>query len=96
LTAAPSVTVKPPRVGESPWAFECRTLQVIRIDPDVPDAGNVVIGRVVHVFVRDDIVNQRMHVDPDKLQAIGRLGGKGYCTTRDRFEMPRGLAALEQ
>ncbi|MEE8458253.1 MAG: flavin reductase family protein [Phycisphaerales bacterium] len=96
LTAAPSVTVKPPRVGESPWAFECRTLQVIRIDPDVPDAGNVVIGRVVHVFVRDDIVNQRMHVDPEKLLAIGRLGGLGYCTTRDRFEMPRGLAALEQ
>jgi flavin reductase (DIM6/NTAB) family NADH-FMN oxidoreductase RutF len=55
-----------------------------------------VIGRVVHVYVRDEIVNKRMHVDPDKLQAIGRLGGSGYCTTRDRFEMPRGLAALKQ
>ncbi len=96
LTAAASVKVKPPRVGESPWAFECETLQVIRIDPDAPDAGNIVIGRVVHVFVRDDIVDQRMHVDPDKLRAIGRLGGQAYCTTRDRFEMPRGLAALEQ
>ena len=96
LTRAPSVSVKPPRVAESPWAFECRTLQVIRIDPAKPDAGNVVIGRVVHVFVRDDIVDQRMHVDPQKLRAIGRMGGRGYCTTRDRFEMTRGLGALDE
>ena len=96
LTRAPSVSVKPPRVAESPWAFECRTLQVLRIDPANPDAGNVVIGRVVHVFVRDDIVNERMHLDYEKLRAIGRLGGQGYCTTRDRFEMPRGLGALDE
>ncbi len=94
LNATPSVKVKPPRVAESPWAFECRTLQVFRIDPANPDAGNVVIGRVVHVFVRDDLVNEGMHVDPEKLRAIGRMGGRGYCTTRDRFEMQRGLSAL--
>ena len=96
LTRAPSMSVKPPRVAESPWAFECETMQVIRIDPANPDAGNVVIGRVVHVFVRDDIVDERMHVDPEKLRAIGRLGGQGYCTIRDRFEMPRGLGALDE
>jgi len=96
LNATPSVKVKPPRVAESPWAFECRTLQVFHIDPASPDAGNVVIGRVVHVFIRDDLVNERMYVDPEKLRAIGRMGGRGYCTTRDRFEMQRGLGALEK
>ena len=30
-----------------------------------------------------------------KLKAIGRLGGLGYCTTRDRFDIPRGRAALD-
>ena len=54
------------------------------------------LGRVVQVHVRDDLVNERMHVDPARLATIGRMGGVGYCTTRDRFEMPSGRSALEQ
>ena len=41
------------------------------------------------------LVDESMHVDPERLQAIGRMGGAGYCTTRDRFEMPFGLQALD-
>jgi flavin reductase (DIM6/NTAB) family NADH-FMN oxidoreductase RutF len=95
LTPAPSRLVGPPRVAESPVAFECRTLQVIRTSPGAPAGGNVVLGRVVHIHLRDDLVDPNMHVDPDRLRAIGRLGGAGYCTTRDRFEVPRGLQAME-
>ncbi|MEZ6241740.1 MAG: flavin reductase family protein [Phycisphaerales bacterium] len=95
LTEASSVVVRPPRVAQSPVCFECETVQVTRTNPGKPAGGNIVIGRVVHVFVRDGVVNERMHVDPDALGAIGRLGGLGYCTTRDRFEMPMGRAALE-
>lgn len=95
LTPAPSVKVKPPRVSESPVAFECETMQVIRTNPGGVASGNIVIGRVVHVFVRDDLINERFHIDPAKLDAIGRMGGLGYTRTRDRFEMPMGLEALE-
>ena len=28
-------------------------------------------------------------IDPDKLNAIGRMGGPIYVRTRDRFEMQR-------
>jgi flavin reductase (DIM6/NTAB) family NADH-FMN oxidoreductase RutF len=94
LTPAPSRVVRPPRVAESPVAFECRTVQVVRTNPGAPGGGNVVIGRVVHVVVRDDLVNERLHVDPARLQAIGRMGGIGYTTTRDRFEMPMGREAM--
>ena len=94
LTAAPSRVVEPPRVAESAFSFECETVQVVRTNPGTPGGGNVVIGRVVHVHIRDDAVNERMHVDPDVLANIGRMGGLGYCTTRDRFEMPFGRAAL--
>src|SRR5262245_7244867 len=59
LTAAPSVMVRPPRVVESPVAFECETVQVVRTNPGVPAGGNIVIGRVIHVFVRDDLINER-------------------------------------
>lgn len=90
-----SHVVRPPRVAESPIAFECRTLEVVRTNPGRPGGGNVVLGQVVHVFVRDDLVNDRMHVDADKLAAIGRMGGHGYLTTRHRFDLPRGRAALD-
>jgi len=96
LTPVPSRVVKPPRVAESPWAFECETVQIIRTNPGVPGGGNAVIGRVVHVWTRDDVVNERLIVDAGALGAIGRMGGFSYCTTRDRFEMPVGRSALER
>lgn len=95
LTPAPSVKVRPPRVAESPVCFECQTTQIVRTNPGAPGGGNAVFGRVVHVYLRDDLVNARLHVDPDRLAAIGRMGGLGYTRTRDRFEMPMGLEALE-
>lgn len=95
LTPAPSTKVRPPRVAESPVAFECETLQIVRTNPGVPAGGNIVIGRVVHVFVDDGLINERYHTDPEKLDAIGRMGGLTYCRTRDRFDLPRGKAALE-
>jgi hypothetical protein len=50
---------------------------------------------VVHVFVRDDLINERFHIDPAALDAIGRMGGLGYTRTRDLFEMPMGRDAME-
>ncbi len=94
LSPAPSAVVRPPRVAESPWSFECETVQVVRTNPGAPAGGNIVIGRVVHIHLADGLVDERMHVDPDMLGAIGRMGGLGYCTTRDRFEMPMGRSAL--
>ncbi len=95
LHASPSVAVRPPRVAESPVSFECRTLQVIRTNPGKAAGGNVVLGQVVHIFVRDDVINDRFHADPSKLRAIGRMGGMGYCRTNERFDIPMGRAALD-
>lgn len=94
LIPVPSAKVRPPRLAESPVSFECETLQVVRTAPGEPASGNVVLGRVVCVHVVDELVNERFHVDPDRLRAVGRMGGFEYCRTRDRFSMPRGLAAL--
>jgi len=96
LTPAPSAIVRPPRVAESPLAFECRTTQVVRTNVGGAAGGNIVIGRVVHVFVRDDVINERFHLDPAKLDVVGRMGGLGYTRTRDRFEMPMGVEAIKK
>jgi flavin reductase (DIM6/NTAB) family NADH-FMN oxidoreductase RutF len=90
ISPAPSRIVRPPRVAQSPISFECRTMQIIRTNPGVPAGGNIVIGRVVHVHAADGLVNDRLHVDPARLDAVGRMGGLSYCTTRDRFELPMG------
>ena len=95
LAMARSAFVKPPRVADSPAAFECRTLQVVRTNAGAPGGGNIVIGQVVHVFVRDDLINERLHIDQGRLDAIGRMGGLMYARTRDRFELPMGREALK-
>jgi flavin reductase (DIM6/NTAB) family NADH-FMN oxidoreductase RutF len=69
LTAIAGVKVKAPRVAESPVSFECVTQQVIRTNPGQPAGGNIVIGRVVHVHVRDGLINERLHIDPAGLDA---------------------------
>src|SRR4030095_6459463 len=95
LMPAPSKVVRPPRVAQSLVAFECETLQIVRTNPGQPLGGNIVIGRVMHVFVRDDLINERFHIDPATLDAIGRLGRTTYCRTRDRFNLPFGRGAVE-
>lgn len=86
--------VKSPRVAESPIAFECRTLEVIRTASDRPAGGNIVIGEVVYIHVDDDLINDRHHIDAEKLAAIGRMSGMEYAYTHDRFVLPRGRDAL--
>ena len=97
LTPVPSRLVGPPRVAQSPVAFECRTLSIVRTaPPGTPGAGALVLGQVVHIAVDDALVNDRLHVDPAVLAAVGRMGGSGYATTRDRFDLARGRTALDQ
>jgi len=94
LTPAPSQVVRPPRLAESPVSFECRTTQVLRLAPDEPGGANLVLGEVVHLHLAETLVDDKLRVLPDRLPAIGRLGGLGYCTIRNRFDLPRGRAAM--
>jgi flavin reductase (DIM6/NTAB) family NADH-FMN oxidoreductase RutF len=95
LETTASSRVRPPRVARAPWAFECETVHIVRTHPGRPAGGNVVIGRVVHVFVDDALVNERFHVDELRLHALARLGGFGYTTPDRRFEMPPNRTALK-
>ncbi|TVQ63228.1 MAG: flavin reductase family protein [Phycisphaerales bacterium] len=95
LTPTPSSVVKPPRVLESPASFECRTVRIVRTNPGEAGGGNIVLGEVVRVHARDGLLNDRLHTDAGGLASVGRMGGASYCLTRDRFDLPRGKAALD-
>lgn len=90
LTPAMCARIRAPYVAESPIHFECETLEVRRFAPGVPFGGNMVLGRVVHARVDDALAHPRMHIDPEKLRAVGRMGGDWYAATRERFELERG------
>lgn len=94
LEPAPAAVVRPARVRGSPMGFECRTERVIALSPGRAGGGNIVVGRVVRVWAAEGVLNDRLHADPAALDALGRMGGMGYCTTRDRRELPMGRAAL--
>ena len=86
LRAAPSSSVKPPCILESPASLECQEWGTLLI------GGNrVVIGLVKRLHLRDDLFDaDKKRVRADKLFLIGRMASPHwYCRTRDRFEMIR-------
>ena len=88
LTRLPSVKITPPRIAESPVAFECKLFQTIPLGP----GNTLVLGHVVAMHVRDDVVLDALnhYIDTPKLDLIGRMHGSGwYSRTTERFEMPR-------
>ena len=87
LTAIPSDIVKPPRVAESPVNMECRLNQVINLGEGHGGHG-LVIGTIVLMHVRDDIINGH-RINHQLMKPTGRLAGSMYCHTTDTFELVR-------
>jgi len=88
LTTVDSLKVKPPRVKESAAQFECELIQIVKVG-DGPLAANLIIGKILHLHIADEVLDQRGRVDSQRLDNVGRLGGAEYSTTRDRFEISR-------
>jgi flavin reductase (DIM6/NTAB) family NADH-FMN oxidoreductase RutF len=87
LTPVASEVVRPPRVGESHVQMECRLQQVIHVSTE-PLGGSLVLGEVLRFHV-STLLFDNFRIDPDQLQAIGRMAGSTYTRTRDRFDMER-------
>ena len=71
--------VRPPRLKDSPIAVECEYMQTI--DLPAPKDGSraaMVIGRVVHIHVADDVITGEGLIDMKKLRPVGRLGYYDY------------------
>jgi flavin reductase (DIM6/NTAB) family NADH-FMN oxidoreductase RutF len=88
LHTVASVKVRPPRIAESPAHLECRVRQIVPVGTG-PIAANLVIGEVVMIHVRDDVLGANGRPDPRKLRTVARLGGDFWCHTSDLFELKR-------
>lgn len=79
--------VAAPLIAQSPVQLECR--ETVSLSLGTRNR-NLVVGEIVHLHMRDGLVDERFHVDVDALDLVGRLhGADWYTTTRDRFRVPR-------
>lgn len=83
LTAVPGVRVGCPYILEAPVAMECRRHLTLGLGR----SREIVLGEVLAMHIRDDLVDDRLHVDQSGLDALGRMGGHGYATTREQFDL---------
>jgi flavin reductase (DIM6/NTAB) family NADH-FMN oxidoreductase RutF len=90
LTMAPSQIVRPPYVGESPAALECKVIEFLELK-DLerrPIQRYLIIGQVVATHIKDEfITNGRF--DPVKAQTIARCGYNDYATVENQWELVR-------
>jgi len=95
LTEEASLTIRPPRVKESPVQFECVVNQVIPLGTE-GGAGNLVICEVKLMHVNIDVLNAVGKIDQQKIDLVSRLGGDWYARAHGEalFEVPKPLTTL--
>lgn len=85
MQKSPSSVVTPPRVSDVVAAMECELLTAMQLGHG-PGGANLVVGRIVAIYLDNRVVDAAGKVDPEKIFTIGRMGGPRYTKTRDRFE----------
>lgn len=83
VTAAKSISVRPPRVGEAPISFELELDQIIELGSD-----HLILGKVVHYHIKDEYYLGNYKVDLEKLKPLGRLANR-YSEMQGLFSLPR-------
>jgi flavin reductase (DIM6/NTAB) family NADH-FMN oxidoreductase RutF len=85
LALAPCECVSVPRIAAAPVSMECSFMQEVRLG-----SFSLVLGKILFMHVRDDAVRdaERLYIDAENLDLIGRMEGGWYTRTQDRFEMP--------
>lgn len=93
FTPIDSHLVKPKRVKESPFQMECKLLDMIELGGEA-GSGNLAICEVIKYHISEDIMTDG-HIDPYKLDSVGRNGGNFYTRANGDalFELSKpGLA----
>jgi flavin reductase (DIM6/NTAB) family NADH-FMN oxidoreductase RutF len=91
LEMVPSRLVKAPRIAASPIHLECVFHQcVVLPGHSVDNIPNIVIGRVVGVHIKDEVLTADGKIDVKKIRPIARLGYMDYTVVDTIFTMVPG------
>jgi flavin reductase (DIM6/NTAB) family NADH-FMN oxidoreductase RutF len=83
LTSERSERVAPPRVAQSPYALECRVVDIIEMGNGV-----LIFGEVVLIAIDEDMM-EGAHVRAQGLDLISRLGGNAWGEIGTQHNVPR-------
>ncbi|MFM2225291.1 MAG: hypothetical protein RJA07_1493 [Bacteroidota bacterium] len=78
FTPLASEVVKPFRVAESPVQFECKVREVIATGTE-GGAGNLIVCEILVMHINDDVLDESMRIDANKIDLVARMGGDLYC-----------------
>lgn len=88
LTKLDSVCVQAPRIAESKVQLECELFESLDFGSH-PGSGSLVIGKVVHIHIQDDLYSKG-RIITEKLLPVGRMAGQTYTKPlADTFELIR-------
>jgi flavin reductase (DIM6/NTAB) family NADH-FMN oxidoreductase RutF len=91
LETAPSVTVAPPRILDTPVAMECKVSMILQIG-----SGNIVLGEVTNFSFGTGVLRPGFDeatsflpgcVDPTSISPVARLGGNDYAALQEVVEV---------
>ena len=86
LTPVASRLVTPPRIAEAPVSFECRRAVTLQLGP----GRDLVVGEILTMHARDGLIDpDKLYLDREKYDVIGRLYADLYAPLRDVFSMKR-------
>lgn len=77
LTPLPSDLVRPFRVKESPINMECKVTDIITLG-DQGGAGHLIVCEMLRMHIREEVLDEKGRIMPDKLDLMGRLGRAYY------------------
>ena len=81
LTPVPSKKIKPPRVKETPVAFECTVSKIIELG-NGPGAGNLILAKVELIHINTKYLNEKGYLDTTLLDLVGRMGDNWYIRAK--------------
>lgn len=87
LTKSLSRSVTAPGVEDALVRFECN-LREVKLIGEGAMGGSMMLLDVLGVEVNDTAMREG-RIANDLLDAVGKLAGDGYCTTRSNFELAR-------
>ncbi len=89
FTPIQSEIVKPFRVKESPFAMECKLLQMVELGGS-NGSGNLAICEIVMFHINDEIITNDK-IDPFKIRHTARNGGNWYTIVDENsmYELPK-------
>jgi flavin reductase (DIM6/NTAB) family NADH-FMN oxidoreductase RutF len=92
LTPLPAQRIRAPRLAEAKVSLECKLLHLLEVGSGGKGSSTLVVGEVVWVHVREDLVAEQSNpyeLALEALDPLSRLGGPHYGRAPQKFEIPK-------